>query len=151
MGRGAWKKGNFQGTAQNWSTGYANSGANLTAGVNNPSRDPTQAAIAAQSAMLAGINAAVTSGQWAAGLQRSGVAGWQAGMKTYASTGLAAKAQKGQSHYAAFASTYGPAIMGQVSSLPARGPAGTNQQRSASLNDWAHSQRGKYRKQWRGG
>lgn len=151
MGRGAWKKGNFQGSATSWSTGYSNSGANLTAGVNNPARDPTQAAIAAQSALVAGFNQSVTSGAWAQGLQRSGLAGWQSGMKSYAAQGLAQKAQKGQSHYAAFASTYGPAIMSQVSSLPARGPTGTNQQRSAALNDWAHTQRGKYRNQWRGG
>lgn len=150
MAKGSWKKGNFQQSAQNWQNGYANAGANLAAGVNNPTRDPSQAAIAAQAAMLAGINQAVTSGQWAAGLQRSGLAGWQQGMKTYAQTGLAAKAAKGNPHYAAFAQAYGPAVMGQVGSLPPRGPAGTNQQRSAALNDWSHSNRGKYRHAWRG-
>lgn len=151
MGKGAWKKGNFQGSAQNWAQGYSNAGANLAAGVNNPTRDPTQAAIAAKDSMLAGINQAVQSGAWASGLQRAGLAGWQQGMKAYAQTGLATKAQKGQPRYAAFAQSYGPAITAQASSLPPRGPAGTNQARSAQINDWAHSQRGKYRHAWRGG
>lgn len=150
MGRGNWKRGNFQGSAQNWSTGYTNAGPNLKAGVAAPSRDPTQAAAAAQDALLAGFNAAVTSGQWRNGLQRAGLAGWQNGMNNYAAQGLAMGAKKGQSRYQAFAQAYGPTIMSQVSSLPARGPAGTNQQRSAAINDWAHSQRGKYRHAWRG-
>lgn len=152
MGRGAWKKGNFAGSASNWQKGYAGSQQNLTNGVNTPSKDPTQAAIAAQDAMLAGVNAAVTSGRWAQGLQKAGQAGWQAGMKAYAASGqLAQKAQSGAPHYAAFAQQYGSAIMGQVQSLPPRGPTGSNQQRSDAINNWAHTQRGKYRKAWRGG
>lgn len=150
MGRGRWKRGDFAGSAQAWQTGYAAAGPNLTKGVAAPKRDPSQAAVAQQAALLSGFNAAVTSGQWASGLQKSGLAGWQAGMNTYAQTGLAAKAQKGAAHYQSFAQNYGPAIMGQVNSLPARGAAGTNQQRSAAINDWAHTQRGKYRKAWRG-
>lgn len=151
MGRGAWKRGDFAGSGTRWSQGYANAGQNLIKGIAAPKRDPTQAAIAQKAALLAGFNSAVQSGQWEQGLARAGQAGWQAGMTQYAQTGLAAKAQKGQGHYTAFAQSYGQAIMGQVAGLPQRGPSGTNQQRSAAINDWAHQQRGKYRHAWRGG
>ena len=151
MGRGNWKRGNFTGAAQAWATNYAAAGPNLTKGVATPKRDPTAAAISQQSALLAGFNAAVTSGQWASGLQRAGLAGWQTGMTNYAKQGLQMGATKGQPRVLAFSQAYGPAIMQQVQALPARGPAGTNQSRSATINDWAHSQRGKYRHAWRGG
>lgn len=150
MGRGRWKRGDFGGTGAAWQQGYGNAGANLKAGVAQPKKDPSQAAIAAKDSMVQGFNQAVTSGQWANGLQRSGLAGWQAGMNNYAQQGLANKAAKGAPHVSTFAQTYGPQLMQQAANLPARGPVGMNQQRSAALNDWAHSQRGKYRKLWRG-
>lgn len=151
MGRGRWKRGDFGGTGAAWQQGYANAGQNLKNGVAQPKRDPTQAAIAAKDSLVQGFNQAVTSGQWANGLQRAGLAGWQQGMNTYAANGLAQKAQKGAPHVSTFAQTYGPALMQQVANLPARGPAGQNQSRSATLNDWAHQQRGKYRHAWRQG
>lgn len=151
MGKGAWKKGNFAGSAKNWQTGYAGAQAALTAGVANPSRDPTAAAVAQQAALVSGFNAAVSSGMWANNLRAAGQATWQQGMQAYAATGLSTKAAKGAPRYQAFAAQYGPQVMSQVNSLPARGPAGSNQARSANMNDWQHAQRGKYRHAWRGG
>lgn len=148
---GAWKKGQFAQGAQKWQQNYGASGANLKSGVAAPSRDPSAAAIAAKESMVAGFNAAITSGMWQQNLQRSGLAGWQAGMNKFADTGLSMAAQKGAQHVAAFANAYGPQVMQQVASLPARGPAGTNQQRSAQLNQWQHQNRGKNRAAWRGG
>lgn len=153
MGRGRWKRGDFGGSANAWQQGYTNAGAALQAGVQNPKRSPTQAAIGAVNTMVQNWNASTAGGAqstWAQGLQRSGDAGWAAGMKQFASTGLAAKAQKGQSHYAAYAQQYGPAVVQQAASLPARADFATNQQRSAAMQQWQHNQRGKYRHLWRG-
>jgi hypothetical protein len=147
---GSWAKGQYAASAQKWATNYAASGANLKSGVAAPRRDPTAAAVAQQQAMVSGFNAAVSSGMWAQNLQRAGLAGWQSGMTQFANTGMQAAATKGQSRVAAYAQSYGPQVMQQVQSLPAKGPAGTNQQRSAQLNAWAHSQRGKNRAAWRG-
>lgn len=151
MGKGSWKRGDFQGGAQKWQQNYGSAGANLKKGAAAPRRDPTQAAIGQQAALLQGFNEAVSSGRWAAGLQKAGQAGWQSGMNRFADTGMAAAASKGAPRVAAFAQSYGPAAMSQVASLPQRGAKGTNQQRSAQMNDWQHSQRGRYRNAWRGG
>lgn len=151
MARGRWKRGDFTGGAATWAQNYAAAGPNLTKGIAAPRRDPTAAAVAAQPALLAGFNAAVTSGQWAAALQKAGLAGWQSGMSTYAKQGMQMGASKGQPRVLAFQQSFGPAMMQQVANLPARGPAGTNQARSATINEWSHSNRGKYRHAWRGG
>lgn len=154
MGRGTWKRGNFAGSGQNWQKGYAGAQQNLANGVQTPKRSPTQAAISQINQLIAGFNAATQGGaqsQWAQGLQRAGDQGWAAGMTQFASTGLAQKAAKGAPHYAAFAQQYGPALMAASQQLPARGDFAQNQQRSAAMNQWAHAQRGKYRKVWRGG
>lgn len=153
MGRGRWKRGDYQGSANAWQSGYSAAGANLTAGIANPKRSPTQAAIAAAGTMVQNWNAATAGGAqstWAQGLQRSGDAGWQAGMKQFAQTGLAAKAAKGAPHYAAFAQQYGPAVVQQAQQLPARADFATNMQRSQQMAAWEHSNRGRYRHLWRG-
>lgn len=153
MGRGRWKRGDFAGSGNAWQTGYAGAGANLTAGVANPRRSPTQAALSAANTMVQNWNAATAGGaqsQWGQGLQRSGDAGWAAGMKAFAATGLAAKASKGAPHYTAFAQQYGPAVVQQAASLTPRGDFATNQQRSAAMQAWEHNQRGKFRHLWRG-
>jgi hypothetical protein len=154
MGKGAWKRGDFAGSAQRWQTGYQNAGQNLTKGVQNPKRDPTQAAIANVNSLISGFNAATAGGaqsQWAQALAKAGLGGWQAGMTQFAQTGLAAKAQKGAPHFQSFAQGYGPAVVQQAASLPPRADFATNQQRSAVMQQWEHNQRGKYRKMWRGG
>lgn len=153
MGRGRWKRGDFAGSASAWQTGYSAAGAALQAGVNAPKRSPTQAAIANANTMVTNWNAATAGGAqstWAQGLQRSGDAGWAAGMKQFAATGLAAKAAKGAPHVAAFAQQYGPAAVQQAASLTPRADFATNQQRSLAMQNWAHSNRGKYRHLWRG-
>jgi imidazolonepropionase-like amidohydrolase len=154
MGRGAWKRGQYQQSATNWQTGYAGAQAALTQGVANPSRDPTAAAIANVNGLIAGFNAATTGGansQWAQALRRAGQAGWAAGMTAFASSGLSQKASKGMPHFAAFAAQYGPAVTAYAAQLPARGAVGSNAQRSVDMQNWEHSQRGKYKKLWRGG
>lgn len=153
MGRGRWKRGDYTGSGNAWQQGYAAAGPNLTKGVQNPKRSPTQAAIAAANTMVQNWNAATAGGaqsQWAQGLQRSGDAGWQQGMTAFANTGLAAKAQKGAAHYSAFAQQYGPAVTQQAAGLTPRADFATNMQRAQQMAAWQHGQRGKYRRLWRG-
>jgi hypothetical protein len=154
MGRGAWKKGNFADTAQRWGTGYQNSGANLTKGIQNPKQSPTAGAIANVAAMAAGINNALSGGDqsiWANALRRSGDGAWKAGMALYAQSGLAAKATKGVPHYLAFAQQYGPAVVSYAAQLPPRGDFGANQNRAIMMMQFEHASRGKFRKLWRQG
>lgn len=148
---GAWSKGNFGAAGQKWQANYGAAAAALKAGVAAPKRSPTQAAIAQQAALVAGFNQAVQSGIWAANLQRAGDPAWQSGMNHFANNGMAAAAAKGASRVAAYAQAVGPQVMSQVNSLPARGAPGTNQQRSAQLNSYMHSQKGKFKGAWRGG
>jgi hypothetical protein len=153
MARGTWRRGQFGQSGQNWANKYAQAGANLIAGVANPKRSPTEAAIANVNNLISGFNSATSGGSqslWAQNLRKAGDAGWANGMKDYANTGLASKAQKGGAHYAAYAANVGPQVMQAASQLPARGPAGTNGQRSQGMQDWLHGNRGKFRKLWRG-
>lgn len=152
MSRGAWKRGQFSQSAQAWQTGYSGSSQAMQAGVANPSQDPTAAAINNVNGLVAGFNAATTGGAqsiWANNLRKAGLAGWQTGMKNFAATGLANKAQIGAPHFLAFAQQYGPAVVAYAASLPARGDFATNQQRATMMSTWEHQQRGKYRKLWR--
>lgn len=148
---GAWAKGQFGQTGQKWQQNYGNSQAALTSGVNAPRRSPTQAAIAQKSAMVAGFNQSVQSGVWETNLTRAGDPAWASGMKQYAATGLQNGAAKGAARVNAYANTVGPQVMQQVAALPARGAPGTNQQRSANLNNYMHQNKGKFKGAWRGG
>lgn len=154
MGRGAWKRGQFAQSGAKWQQGYQAAGPAIQAGVQNPKQSPTNAAIANVNTLIQNLNQAFAGGansQWAQALRRSGDAGWAAGMQQFAQAGLAAKAQKGQAHYAAFAQQYGPAVLQAAAALPARGDFAQNMQRAQNMAQWEHTQRGKYRKLWRGG
>lgn len=153
MSKGAWKRGDFQGSATRWQSGYSGAGAALAKGVQAPAKDPTAAAIGAVDQLVAGFNAATAGGSnsiWANALRKAGLGSWQSGMAQYAQTGLGQKATKGAPHYLQFASQFGPATMQAVQSLPSRQAVGSNSQRVIDLNNWQHAQRGKYRKLWRG-
>ena len=151
MGRGAWKRGQIQQSATRWQSGYTSAGPALTAGVANPSADPTAAAIAQVGTMVSNFNTALAGGaqsQWANNLRRAGLAGWQAGMNAYASTGLASKASKGAPHFLLFAQQYAPAVLAAAAALPPPGDFAANQARAAAMSTWEHNQRGKYKHLW---
>lgn len=134
-----------------WANGYGGSMAAITFGVNNPSRDPTAAAIAAQTTMVQNWNTSVSSGQWASALQKAGLAGWQAGMFKKTIPNLANNAAAGAAHYQAFMQAWAPAVTQMVAALPPRGTYQQNKARSAAMLDAMHLVKGKYRKLWRGG
>lgn len=154
MGRGAWRRGQFQQSAQKWQQGYQGAQAAIQSGVQAPKADPTAAAIANVNGLISGFNAATAGGaqsMWANNLRKSGQAGWAAGMNQYATSGLATKAAKGAPHYLAFAQGYGAQVVAQANSLPPRGDFAANMQRQQQMSAWEHQQRGKFRKLWRGG
>lgn len=133
-----------------WAAGLTSSGTAISDGVNNPRASPTAQAIAQKNVMVAAWNASITNGTWAQNLQASGDAGWKAGMINKTIPNLATSASAGQPHYLAFAQQWFPALEAQVANLPARGDYAANKARANSMMDWEHSQRGKYRKLWRG-
>lgn len=141
----------IQQAAQKWAAGYSQAGPAIQRGVANPTRDPAQAAINAQNLLMTNWNNAVTSGRWAEGLARSGLAGWQAGMIGKTIPSLAARAQVGQAHYAAFLQQWIPPLQAMVQGMQPRGDYQTNRQRMLQVVDYMHSQRGRFRKVWRQG
>lgn len=152
MGRGAWKKGQFQQSAQKWGTGYSGAQTAIVAGVAAPKQSPTQAAIKQINVLVQNLMAAFNGGPqstWAMALAQAGDQAWAEGMKLFAAGGLAAKATKGQPHYQAFAQSYGPQVIQAAQNLSPRGDFAANQQRAAQMSTWEHQQRGKFRKLWR--
>lgn len=136
--------------AQKWSAGYGGSGANLAAGVANPTQDPTAAAIAQQTTMATNWNASINNGTWKANLQKAGLKGWQAGMTAKTIPNLANNAAAGQAHYQTFIAQWKGAVAGMVANLPARGSYAQNKARSAAMQDALHAVKGQYRRLWRG-
>lgn len=137
--------------AQKWAQGYAGAGAAMAAGIANPAKDPTQAAIDQKNTMVTEWNKSITNGSWESALRNAGQAGWQAGMTQKTIPMLGQRATVGQPHYAAFLQSWMPAITAAVESLPPRGTFAQNQARSAAMQQWEHDQRGKFRKVWRTG
>lgn len=140
-----------QAAAQKWSANYAGSQAAITAGVNNPARDPTAAAIAAQDRLLANLTQAFTSGRWAKALAQAGLKGWQNGMLQKTIPSLGTRATAGQPHVAAFLQAWSAFIDQTRASLPPRGTYEQNKQRATSWIDAEHAVKGKYKSVWRGG
>lgn len=150
MGR-KYKTESAQQAAQKWAANYAASGPAIQAGVAQPRQDPTAAAIAQQTTLVQNFNQAVTSGAWANGLRKAGLAGWQTGMTKKTIPSLATRAQAGADHYQAFRSQWNAFLDSTLANLPARGTYEQNMQRARAMADAEHGQRGKFRKLWRGG
>jgi hypothetical protein len=110
----------LQQTVDRWKAGAGVGQTRFVEGVQGTTKDPTQAAIAAQSKLLQGFNDAVQSGRWARNLAAVGAAGWKQATLDKAnnySTGIAAGANK----YATAMQTWLPIIEGaasQVQSMP---------------------------------
>lgn len=69
-----------QTVADRWATGLQNAQTKMQQGVQAVTVSPGDKAIANGAAYLANVTEAYTSGRWARGLQRSGLAGWQGPM-----------------------------------------------------------------------
>jgi hypothetical protein len=125
--------------AQNWATAMAQAGAKYTAGVQSSGKNPNALAAAAVNNYAAGTANAVASGKFVAANQAVPPGAWQAGCVQKGAQRLASGAQAAQPKVNAMMSQLLPAIQNAVGQLPARGPKGTNNGRSAAFADAMHA------------
>jgi len=116
-------------TTSRWSQGAAAGQTRFSEGVQNTTVDVVARALAAQPALLAGFNEAVTSGRWARNLSAKGTSGWKAATVAKAgnyATGIAA----GADNYSQAMQTWLPPIQSAAAQAKAM-PGATLQQRLA--------------------
>jgi hypothetical protein len=118
--------------AANYQKGMAAAGAAYTAGTAAVTNSPMAAAAAAADKMLAAITAAVSSGQWAAALQKVPLATWKQACQTAASK-LGAGAQKGLPKYQAANQAMQP-IYQQMQAAAAGAGTDPGQKAAAAIN-----------------
>lgn len=94
-------------------------------GAQQTSKDQSAAAIAAAPNYAAGVQAAITRGAYAKGLQKSGKAGWLKGVTEKGANRFAEGVSSGAAKYAQNSGVYDSA-RGAATSLP-RGPKGSEQ------------------------
>lgn len=133
-----------------WSAGFGAATQTVTNGVNNTTKDWAQRTLAAKNQILAGIQAAFTSGRWDAGVQRTGTAGWKQAMIAKGVPHMATGATVGAAHYAAFRAQWDSFAQQAVNALPPRGSYEQNKQRSSQLQDAFHAAKGRFKGLWRG-
>lgn len=133
--------------ASRWQTNASGAQQAYSDGVQQTQVDVVGRAVAQAGAMIQGVQQAVTSGRWQAGLQRVGNAGWKAAVAKKASnygTGIAAGSDK----YAAAAAKLIPFLESQTASLPARVPgdvAGNINRRLLPLAQSLHQAKGQFK------
>jgi hypothetical protein len=133
-----------------WSAGFSGATQTVTDGVNATNKDWAQRTIAAKNAILAGIQAAFTSGRWDQGVQRTGTQGWKQAMLQKGIPHMATGATVGAAHYAAFRAQWDSFAQQAVAALPPRGSYEQNKQRSMQLQDSFHAAKGRFKGLWRG-
>lgn len=130
-----------QTAAANWTASSGRAQTAYTEGVNGTTKDQAALAVAAIPRMVAGFNAAASSGRIAAGLQRGGTAYWKS--QTVAKVGAYALGfQNGGNAYAAAAQKILAAEAQIVNSLPARGDINANLQRANAFALGLHALKG---------
>lgn len=130
-----------QQAAANWAASAGRAATEWQAGVQGYTGDWAAATTRQQAAMLAGVTQAVTSGQWAAGINRVGTAGWKQAT-TDKATNFQTGFQAGAQRQAAAAQKIQSALQSIVPNLPPRGDYQANKLRSTTLMDSLHALRG---------
>lgn len=127
--------------AANWAASAGRAASAWQQGVASYSGDWASATTNQQAQMLAGVTQAVTSGRWAAAVQKTGTQGWKSATEAKAanfSTGFSAGAAK----QAAAAQKIQGALANIVPALPARGDFAQNKIRATTLMDAMHALKG---------
>lgn len=122
-----------QQAAANWQKGMSNSTDKLKAGVNSVTVNPMEQAANAQDRYIAGIQKAVSSGKWQAGLRRKSLQDWKDAMNNKGAARVASGATAAVPKVQAFMGQFLPYINSVVSSLPPRGDLETNIQRANAV------------------
>ena len=117
--------------AQAWQTGMQNSTQKITAGVNNVTVAPTQLAAAAADRMLMGIQRAVQSGKWQAGLQAVSLQDWKSAMLDKGVNRIASGAAAARGKVQAFLQAFLPYVAQGVQQMDATMPRGDLEQNIA--------------------
>ena len=132
---------NAQQAQQAWTNSAPTAQANYQAGVEGYNGDWAGNTTRQQNAMVSGWNQSVTSGQWAAGVNRKGTNGWKADtvarLANYG-VGFQAGAQK-------FGTAIAKVIAAEqniVGALPPRGDYTANKARANSFMDQMHALKG---------
>lgn len=124
-----------QTVANNWKNGMAASGEKLRAGVNAVTESPMAKAAARSDAMLQGVQRAVASGKWQAGLQRVSLEQWKKDMLEKGAARVATGAAAATSKVQAFFQEFLPHVQAGLNSLEAmpRGGIEENIARAAAM------------------
>lgn len=107
-------------TGQKWVQAAGSAGAAYAAGVQNTTKDPTSLAAAQAQKMLAGVNAAVTTGYWQKRLADVGQSGWKAAVQAKQANygvGVAAAENKYVAGITNFWNFMTP-VLNQIDSMP---------------------------------
>lgn len=130
-----------QQAAAAWQASAGRAGQAYHDGVQGYTGDWAGATVAQESTMLSNLTQAVTRGDWRAGVQSIGTAGWKAATQakeTNYATGFSAGAQ---AQATAIQKIMG-ALGNIVPNLPPRGTYEQNKVRATTLMDALHAQRG---------
>ncbi len=130
-----------QQAAEAWAASSGRAGTNWAQGVQNYTGDWAGATTRQQAAMQTNWQQAVSSGQWANGVNRVGTNGWRnatVAKQSNFTTGFAAGASKQASAIAKILA----AEANIVGSLPARGDFNANVQRSVAMQTALHALKG---------
>jgi hypothetical protein len=127
--------------AANWVNSAGRAATAFQDGVSSTTKDQAALAVAQQATLLANFNQAVSSGRWAAGVQRRGTPYWKS--QTLAKVGnYSTGFQAGAANQANAIGKILNAESGIVSSLPARGDFAQNLQRAAAFATALHQLKG---------
>ena len=130
-----------QQAAQAWEQSAGRAASNYSEGINNFSGDWAGRTVGQQAVMQTNLNAAISSGRWAQGVQNTGTNGWksrtQAKISNY-STGFTAGASRQASAIAKILA----AEQNIVSGLPPRGTYEQNKNRATTVMDSLHALKG---------
>lgn len=136
-----------QATIAKWNTNASAAGPAWLDGIQSSQADTVGRAVAQAGAMVAGVQQAVSSGRWQAGLQRVGNAGIKAAAaKKSANYGTGITA--GQDKFATAMGKLIPFLDSQAASLPARVPgdvAGNINRRLLPMAQALHAAKGQFK------
>lgn len=126
---------------EKWSRRVAASASDYKQGVENPRRDWAENAAAANETYVQGVTAAANAGRFAAGVRKAGTTKWKRGATTKGVNRWAPGVAAATQDYAAGVQPYLERL--RSLDLPARGPAGSeqNKQRVIAVIDAMHSEK----------
>lgn len=125
--------------ATNWANGMSGASAKMTAGINAVTSSPMDAAANASDRYLMGIQKAVSSGKWQAGLRKVSTQDWKDAMINKGVPRVASGAQAAKPKMQNFMTNFLPFLANGVNQMNSSNPRGdleANIARSAFMQRW---------------